>query len=156
MFALHPRQTAKSSSLTWTILLFSDVKKDRKQKTPRQSVIYWTLTWIILERDLWNSTSKCKNNLSDVEPGSVSTQCPLFLAGRRAAVPLWPVVCPVPQGGGEVKSWQSMKSCKKLGSWQPRSGRKTLYFPGALWHLSPKQSEGRQYAPQLARRLTVY
>ena len=45
--------------------------------------------------------------------------------------------------GGEVKSWQSMKSCKELGSWQPRSGRKPLYFSGALWHPSPEQSEGR-------------
>ena len=77
----------------------------------------------------------------------------ILLAGRRAGVPLWPVVCSMPQGGGEVKSWQSMKICKKLGSWQPRSGRKTLYFPGELWHLSPEQSGGRRYAPQLARRL---
>ena len=76
-----------------------------------------------------------------------------FLAGQRAGVPLWPVVCPVPQGGGEVKSWQSGERCKKWDGWQPRSGRKTLYFPGALWHLSPEQSGGRKYARQLARPL---
>ena len=75
------------------------------------------------------------------------------LAGRRAAVPLWPVVCPMPQGGGEVKSWQSEECCKKWDGWQPRIGRKTLYFPGALWHPSLEQSGGRQYAPQLARPL---
>ena len=60
------------------------------------------------------------------------------LAGRRAAVPLWPVGCPMPRGEGEVKSWQSLECWKKRGGWQPRSGRKTLYFPGALWHPRPK------------------
>ena len=60
------------------------------------------------------------------------------LAGRRAAAPLWPVGCPMPRGEGEVKSWQSLECWKKRGGWQPRSGRKTLYFPGALWHPRPK------------------
>ena len=65
------------------------------------------------------------------------------LAGRRAAAPLWPVGCPMPRGEGEVKSWQSLECWKKRGGWQPRSGRKTLYFPGALWHPRPEGASTR-------------
>ena len=64
---------------------------------------------------------------------------PWFFAGRRAGVPLWPVVCPVPQGGGEVKSWRRVVDRKGDERGQPRSGaevavangngrRSTLYF----------------------------
>ena len=67
----------------------------------------------------------------------------ILLAGRRAAVPLWPVVCPMPQGGGAVIGL--CHADVALGS--------ALDSAEALWHLSPERSEGRQYAPQLTRRL---
>ena len=50
------------------------------------------------------------------------------LAGRRAAVPLWPDVCPVPQGGGAVMGLAARYAA--LGS--------ALDSAGALWHPSPK------------------
>ena len=64
---------------------------------------------------------------------------PWIFAGRRAGVPLWPVGCPMPQGGGEVKSWRRVVDRKGNVRGQPRSGaevavangsgrRSTLYF----------------------------
>ena len=50
------------------------------------------------------------------------------LAGRRAAVPLWPVVCPVPQGGGAVMGLAARYAA--LGS--------ALDSAEELWHPSPK------------------
>ena len=52
----------------------------------------------------------------------------LFLAGRRAAVPLWPVVCPMPQGGGAVIG---------LGHADVALGS-ALDSAEELWHPSPK------------------
>ena len=60
-------------------------------------------------------------------------------AGRRAAVPLWPVVCPVPQGGGAVIGLATRDVA--LGS--------ALDSAEGLWHQSPERSGGRQYARQL-------
>ena len=64
-------------------------------------------------------------------------------AGRRAAVPLRPVVCPVPQGGGAVIGLATRDVA--LGS--------ALDSAEGLWHPSPERSGGRQYARQLTRPL---
>ena len=50
------------------------------------------------------------------------------LAGRRAAAPLWPGVCPVPQGGGAVMGLAARYAA--LGS--------ALDSTEELWHPSPK------------------
>ena len=50
------------------------------------------------------------------------------LAGRRAAVPLWPDVCPVPQGVGAVMGLAARYAA--LGS--------ALDSAEELWHPSPK------------------
>lgn len=67
----------------------------------------------------------------------------LFRAGRGAAVPLWTVVYPVPQGGGAVIGL--CHADVALGS--------ALDSAEERWHPRPERSEGRQYAPQLTRRL---
>ena len=61
----------------------------------------------------------------------------LFLAGRRAAVPLWPVVCPVPQGGGAVIGL--CHADVALGS--------ALDSAEELWHPSPKGANTHRSLP---------
>ena len=77
------------------------------------------------------SSRKQKNSKSRRKPRKWQLfphRCTLFLAGQRAAAPLWPGVCPVPQGEGAVIGL--CHADVALGS--------ALDSTGALWYPRPK------------------
>ena len=110
---------------------------------PRQIHKSSILTWIFLERGFLYSTSNCKNKPSDVESSSVLPHAHSFLQAEGPQCPFGLVFAPCCRAEG--LSWGFATPGVAPGG--------ALDSTEELWHPSPKQSEGRQYAPQLARPL---
>ena len=65
----------------------------------------------------------------------------VLFAGRRAGVPLWPVVCPMPAGGSAVKGRQRGGRLPVAERAEPLDGTANR------WHLHPEQSGGHKKRP---------
>ncbi len=62
--------------------------------------------WLLTPLLVGGSRSRGKKPLGPEPAAPPCTGGTILLAGRRAGVPLWPVVCPMPAGGSAVKGRQ--------------------------------------------------